>query len=275
VVPQAAPDSVYSLVFRDLKYAIEHIPANAYPKKDAATNDGHITKYGAEAILARAYLFYSGYYGKEPDQLGLTKADALAACEDIIASGEFSLVPRFRDLWPASADDKSGDHVGLWAHENSSWAGPGNPETILSMKFNYTADYNGNNDGNRFQVMIGMRTGSLVYEGYGQGWGGCTVTPSIASAYATGDTRRSASIIDASQLKDYEDTYLADQREYTGYFVKKYTPLSKHETAGDGKLQHYTETVGAGDFQISQFQDWVLVRYADVPNCGAVPHPRR
>ncbi|MBF4212378.1 RagB/SusD family nutrient uptake outer membrane protein, partial [Pseudomonas donghuensis] len=68
VVPQAAPDSVYSLVFRDLKYAIEHIPANAYPKKDAATNDGHITKYGAEAILARAYLFYSGYYGKEPDQ---------------------------------------------------------------------------------------------------------------------------------------------------------------------------------------------------------------
>lgn len=112
--------------------------------------------------------------------------------------------------------------------------------------------------------MIGMRTGSLVYEGYGQGWGGCTVTPSIASAYATGDTRRSASIIDASQLKDYEDTYLADQREYTGYFVKKYTPLSKHETAGDGKLQHYTETVGAGDFQISQFQDWVLVRYADV-----------
>ena len=113
------------------------------------------------------------------------------------------------------------------------------------MKFNYTADYNGNNDGNRFQVMIGMRTGSLVYEGYGQGWGGCTVTPSIASAYATGDTRRSASIIDASQLKDYENTYLADQREYTGYFVKKYTPLSKHETAGDGKLQHYTETVSS------------------------------
>ena len=49
-------------------------------RRDAATNDGHVTKYGAEAILARVPL-YSGYYGKEPDQLGLTKADALAACE--------------------------------------------------------------------------------------------------------------------------------------------------------------------------------------------------
>ncbi len=263
-IPQAEPDSVYNLIFSDLKYAIEKIPANAYPKKDAVTNDGHVTKYGAEAILARAYLFYSGYYGKEPDQLGLTKAEALAACEDIISSGEFSLIPRFRDLWPASSEDKSGGYVGLWAHENSTWAGAGNPETVLSMKFNYTADYNGNNDGNRFAVMVGMRTGSLVYDIYGQGWGSCTVTPSLASSYSTGDTRRSASVIDAAQLKDYESNYIADQREYTGYFIKKYTTLSKHAEAGDGKLQHYTEGVAAGDFQISQFQDWVLVRYADV-----------
>lgn len=263
IVPQAEPDSVYALIFSDLKYAIENIPSNAYPKKDAANNDGHVTKYGAEAILARAYLFYSGYYGKEPDQLGLTKAEALAACEDIISSGEFGLVPRFRDLWPASSEDKSGGYVGLWAHQNSTWAGAGNEETVLSMKFNYTADYNGNNDGNRFQVMIGMRTGAIVYDIYGQGWGACTVSPSIASSYSTGDTRRSSSIIDAAQLKGYEDNYIADQREYTGYFIKKYTTLSKHSAEGGG-LQHYTEGVAAGDFQISQFQDWVLVRFADV-----------
>lgn len=263
IVPQAAPDSVYALVISDLKYAIENIPANAYPKKDAATNDGHVTKYGAEAILARTYLYYRGYYGKEPDELGLTKADALAACEDIINSGEFKLVPRFKDLWPASSDDKSGGYVGLWAHENSSWAGAGNSETVLSMKFNYTQDYNGNADGNLFQKMVGMRTGKCAYDRYGQGWGGCTVTPEAASAYSTGDTRRSASIIDASQLSGYEDNYIADQREYTGYFTKKYTPLSKHAAAGDGTILHYTEGVGV-DFQISQFQDWVLVRYADV-----------
>ena len=263
-VPQAEPDSVYAFIFSDLNYAISHIPANAYPKADAATNDGHVTKYGAEAMKARAYLFYSGYYGKEPDALGCSKADALSACEDIISSGEFELISEFKNLWPASSDDKSGGYVGLWAHNNSTWAGAGNKEAVLSMKFNYTADYNGNNDGNRFQVMVGMRTGALVYDRYGQGWGACTVNPALVSAYGFGDQRADASVIDASKLDGYEDNYLSDQREYTGYFTKKYTPLSKHAVAGDGTLQHYTEEVGAGDFQISQFQDWVIVRYADV-----------
>ena len=261
-VEQAAPDSVYAFIFSDLKYAIANIPAKAYPKADAANNDGHVTKYGAEAMLARAYLFYSGFYGKDPE--GCTKADALAACEDIISSGEFALVDDFNNLWPSSSEDLTGDHVGLWAHENSTWAGPGNVESVLSMKFNYTGDYNGNNDGNKFQVMVGMRTGSLVYEGYGQGWGACTVDPAFVSSYAFGDQRKDASVIDASKLEDYEKNYIADQREYTGYFTRKYTTLSKHAVAGDGTLQHYTETVGAGDFQISQFQDWVIVRYADV-----------
>ena len=261
-VEQAAPDSVYAFIFSDLKYAIANIPAKAYPKADAANNDGHVTKYGAEAMLARAYLFYSGFYGKDPE--GCTKADALAACEDIISSGEFALVDDFNNLWPSSSKDLTGGHVGLWAHENSTWAGPGNAESVLSMKFNYTGDYNGNNDGNKFQVMVGMRTGSLVYEGYGQGWGACTVDPAFVSSYAFGDQRKDASVIDASKLEDYEKNYIADQREYTGYFTRKYTTLSKHAVAGDGTLQHYTETVGAGDFQISQFQDWVIVRYADV-----------
>ena len=261
-VEQAAPDSVYAFIFSDLKYAIANIPAKAYPKADAANNDGHVTKYGAEAMLARAYLFYSGFYGKDPE--GCTKADALAACEDIISSGEFALVDDFNNLWPSSSKDLTGGHVGLWAHENSTWAGPGNAESVLSMKFNYTGDYNGNNDGNKFQVMVGMRTGSLVYEGYGQGWGACTVDPAFVSSYAFGDQRKDASVIDASKLADYEKNYIADQREYTGYFTRKYTTLSKHAVAGDGTLQHYTETVGAGDFQISQFQDWVIVRYADV-----------
>lgn len=260
-IPQANPDDVYDLIFSDLKYAIEHIPANAYPKSDAANNDGHVTKYGAEAILARAYLFYSGYYGKEP--AGCTKAEALAACEDVISSGEFGLVERFRDLWPASSDDETGGYVGLWAHDKSSWAGAGNKETVLSMKFNYTADYNGNNDGNRFQVMVGLRTGGLVYDRYGQGWGACTIDPAFVNSYGSGDNRKDASVIDATKLDGFEKNYLSDQREYTGFFIKKYTTLSKH-SAKDNKLQHYTEDVGAGDFQISQFQDWVLVRYADV-----------
>ena len=100
-ISQANPDDVYQLIISDLKYAAENIPANAYPKAQAASNDGHITKYAAEALLARVYLFYSGYYGKEP--AGLTRAEALAGVEDVIASGEFGLIDEFKNLWPAAS----------------------------------------------------------------------------------------------------------------------------------------------------------------------------
>lgn len=52
-------------------------------------------------LLARAYLFYTGYYGEEPAEV--TRAEALAAVEDVIASGEYGLVPQFKNLWPASS----------------------------------------------------------------------------------------------------------------------------------------------------------------------------
>ncbi|MDR1202624.1 MAG: RagB/SusD family nutrient uptake outer membrane protein, partial [Tannerellaceae bacterium] len=53
---QADPDDVYAIIVEDLKYAINNIPADAYPKAEAASNDGHISKYAAEALLARVYL---------------------------------------------------------------------------------------------------------------------------------------------------------------------------------------------------------------------------
>ena len=49
------------------------------------------TSFAAKALLARVYLFYSGYYGRE--DIGITKAEALAGLEDVIASGEFDLLP--------------------------------------------------------------------------------------------------------------------------------------------------------------------------------------
>lgn len=260
--PQAPADSVYALIFDDLKYAIENIPGDAYPKADAANNDGHVTKYAAEALLARAYLFYTGYYGKEP--AGVSKAEALAACEDIIASGEFSLIPEFKNLWPASsaavvdapADGEKADMTKLL----NTYAGDGNAETILAMKFTSSQDYNGNNDGNRWQVMVGMR--SLNWAPYGKGWGAMTVNPAFVDEFESGDTRKAASIIDLegegiTSDDEWEASY-NDQREYTGYAVKKYSPLCFADGTSASKED------GSGDFQISNHQDYVLIRYADV-----------
>ena len=266
-VPQADPDDVYQLIISDLKYAAENIPADAYPKAQAATNDGHITQYAAKALLARVYLFYTGYYGHEPENL--TKAEALQGLEDIISSQEYDLVENFADLWPAASVTWT-ETNGSWSSE-STYAGRGNSETVLAQKFNYTSDYNGNADGNRWQVMIGMR--SLISVPYGQGWGSCTVNPKLVNSYQTGDTRRTASIIDCASegiddRDDFADNLYDDQREYTGYYIKKYSPLAIWQQDESGTWSEINEVmgaeIGAGEFQLSPYQDFIVVRYADV-----------
>lgn len=266
-IAQAAPDEVYRLIISDLKYAAENIPANAYPKAQAASNDGHITKYAAEALLARVYLFYSGYYGKEPADL--TKAEALAAVEDVIASEEFDLVKEFKNLWPAASVTWTANADGGYT-KTDTYAGRGNVETVLAQKFNYTSDYNGNADGNRWQVMIAPR--NLITVPYGQGWGACTVSPKLVNSYQSGDTRAAASIIDYTSegIADRDNFSLLynDQREYTGYGIKKYAPLAIWQQADDGTWSEVNEVmgkeIGAGEYQISQYQDFVVVRYSDV-----------
>ncbi len=254
--PQAEPSEIFALIFEDLQYAIDNIPADAYPKANASSNDGHITKYAAEALFARAYLYYTGYYGTEP--AGVTRAQALAAVEDVISSGEYSLVSEFKNLWPAASAGVAeiGDMETLYG----TYAGDGNSETVLAMKFTSSQDYNGNNDGNRWQVMVGMR--SLDAAPYGRGWGGLTVNPAFVSEFKSGDTRRAASIIDLAgegitSLPDFQNSY-KDQREYTGYAVKKYSPLCFADGTSASKED------GSGDFQIANHQDYVIMRYADV-----------
>lgn len=268
---QADPDEVYNVIFSDLLYAAENIPVSAYPKSDAANNDGHITRYAAEALLARVYLFYTGYYGKEPDVEGVTRASVLEGLEDVIASGEFSLVPQFKNLWPAASTVWEGDASTGYV-EVSTYAGRGNEETVLAQKFNYTSDYNGNSDGNRWLVNMGIRSINLYWTPYGRGWGIATVNPKMWTIYSTGDTRREASIINLvsegiADDPDYEAGYL-DQREYTGYNVKKYTTLSKWEQNGTTGVWSLTDEVtglgSGGDYMISQYQDFIVMRYADV-----------
>ena len=255
-VPQADPKEVYQVIFDDLQYAIDNIPAGAYPKADAANNDGHITKYAAEALYARAYLYYTGYYGSSIE--GVTKEKALSYCEDVINSGEYQLVSEYKNLWPAASAGiaEVGDAVTLLG----SYAGDGNSETILAMKFTNTQDYNGNNDSNRWQVMLGMR--NLPVAPYGRGWGALTVNPQFVNQYEAGDTRKKASIIDIVNegivnADAFEASY-KDQREYTGYVIKKYSPLCFADGTSAVKID------GSGGFQEQNHQDWVIMRYADV-----------
>lgn len=256
--PQASPEEIYQVIFDDLKYAAENIAPDAYPKSDAANNDGRMTCYAAKALLARAYLFYTGYYGKEHP--ACTKADALMACEDIISSGEFDLVAEYNTLWPAASANPAevGDILTLLG----SYAGDGNIETILAVKFTNTQDYNGNNDSNRWQVMLGRR--DLNVAPYAKGWGALNVNPAFVEKFNKegGVARLRASVIDHSAdglaASADHDKMIETTREYTGYTIKKYSPLCFADGTFAGKED------GTGDFQTQNHQDFVIVRYADV-----------
>ena len=248
-VPQSEPEAIYKLIAEDLKFAAANIPVTAYPKSDAANNDGRVTPHAAKALLARVYLFYSGYYGKE--DLGVSKAEALKGLEEVISSGEFGLVEEFRSLWPAASYVPNAADNTL---DKSVFAGLGNKEAVFTQKFNNTQDYSGMNDGNRWLVMLGMR--NTNHAPYGRGWGACTVNPRLVNAFAANDTRKTASVIDLEAEGIASKFDIKDQREYTGYTNKKYTPTAFPDGTSD--------TGGSNDFQISQDQDFIVIRYADV-----------
>ncbi|HAF34653.1 MULTISPECIES: RagB/SusD family nutrient uptake outer membrane protein [Sphingobacterium] len=247
-IPQSDPKAIYQLIVSDLKFAAANIPATAYPKSAAATNDGRATPFAAKALLARVYLFYAGYYGGE--DIGVSKVEALAGLEEVISSGQFALVADFKNLWPAASYIPNASNNTL---DISKYAGKGNAEVVFAQKFNNTSNYNGYVDGNRWVVFLGLR--GKNWSPYGQGWGACTVSKKFFNEFDNMDTRKTASIIDidGENITGFD---LKDQREYTGYTIKKYAPTA----LPDGT----TNTGGDKDMQLSQDQDYFVIRYADV-----------
>ncbi len=233
-VPQANPDSTYAQIMSDLRYAADNLPSKPY----TSVPSGRVTKWAAESLLARAYLFYSGYYGKAT--IGNeTAATALAAVEDVIAHSGHALVSDFTTLWPVASIKK-----------NVSYAGEANPEVVFAIKYSSTDNWSADQTGNHWMVMEGIRSQSIYP--YQYGWGGCTVDPKLWSAFAPTDSRRSASILSvAGENLDY--TKSSDCREYTGYFLKKYA--LQCDSAGNSVVSN---------FQTGQDQDYFVIRYSDV-----------
>jgi len=253
---------VYKLIFEDLKYAAANIPADAFPLENRDSNDGRITKYAAEALLARVYLYYTGYYGTENE--GCTKQEAIAALEDVINNGGYELEENYADLFmPACTKDASSGDNYAWEttykgkYYNGSWKSDISKEVILNLKFGATSNYNGDADGNVFQVYLGPRNKCATSICIASGWGACSVTKAFVDKYKN-DPRFSTcvwSCDEAGFAADVNDTY-----EYTGYYTRKYAPMC----FADGTRQEVGFNLGVAHMNLTYYQDWTVMRYADV-----------
>ncbi|MHC0446649.1 RagB/SusD family nutrient uptake outer membrane protein [Flavobacterium sp. 3-218] len=240
-LPRQAPEVTYALIANDLKFAADNLGPENYSQAGNA-NYGRITKWAAEAYLARTFLFYTGAYSKTDLAGVVTKAQVVTYINDAVNNSGHGLVADFANLWLAASFE--------------NFAGEDNTEMVWAVRFNGSGKGNWDlHEGNRFQVNIAPRGGSIGR--YATGWGGATVNPKLVNAYETGDSRKAASFIDYAGENLNFDAQAREQRQYTGYSWKKYCPITN--AAGTAVVE-----ANGGNFQIDNYQDYAIIRFADV-----------
>lgn len=156
----SAEEVIYPQILSDF------VSATNLMKPERANGSGHADKYAAESFMARAYMFWAGFYkkvgelasGSAPainlvEQEGctsasLSQADVIAALKDVVANGGYKLCEDYRSLWQYSnsllwneAHDGVGhayDYIADMKPENcfdQPGMGNGNTEEIFQIQF--------------------------------------------------------------------------------------------------------------------------------------------
>jgi starch-binding outer membrane protein, SusD/RagB family len=269
---KATPEELYAQIALDLKNAIDSLPATKYPmaKKDL----GRATKWAAQGLMARVFLFYTGYYQKQslplPDGTEITKANVVAWVDQLIAESGHSLLPDFRNQWSYAISNKEKEYAyanthGLkWADEQG-----GNSEAIFWINYAPAASTTWGEQvyySNQLNVYSGLRTMNLMP--FGQGWGFLPVNTRFFDEWPAGDIRKSGSILNVKDASEgIVDSYKFGgdmQWQETGFWGKKYIPINVLDAAG--KIKNYSVVkYGAPDnMQLFNTQNIVMLRLADV-----------
>jgi len=271
-------------ILLDLKNAISLMDGYS---PTLTSDDSRVGKYAAEALLARSFLFYTGFYQGVhdiaandasvvlPDGSTLTKNDVIAYINDCVMNSGFSLVKDYRNLWPytnrLTVEDYSYTRgKGLkWVEDD----GAVNPEVLFKIKYNKNASwYSSTTVGyaNRVALYMGMRL-SQDYGGtfpFGYGYGAGPVSSAFYSDWAEaepGDMRREASIQDVNELPQFRLGQYNDNVQETRYHEKKNSPVTC-------KISEYSYSPNFesvmydfyGDLQMGNIHPLNIIRFADV-----------
>ena len=244
---------LWGQILQDLRDAASSMPAE---NSLNSSRVGHVDKYTAEAMLGRAWLFYTGMYCNGttvadmvsttynpltsvelPDGTTLTKQDVIGYIDDCVNNSGYSLVDDFRNLWAYTNKKTINDYPyvsgkGLAWVENDNGI---NPESMFAIKFNKQASWNTTiGYSNGFALHFGVRGGQDIKNTFpfGQGWGAGPVAPNLVKDWKVAepnDIRLKATICDVNdteEMPNYGRGGWADFVQETDYYAKKWSPIA-------------------------------------------------
>ena len=244
--------------------------ANLMSHGATTKGDGHATKGAAEGFLARAYMFYQGFYKKAgelatasladvelPEQEGvtgpLTKQQVVDYLNDAINNGGYKLVEDYRLLWQYTNELTAPDYafVADLNEKGKYWAGNGNSEEMFQVQYMNSGGWSGNigmGFVNQVSLYCGLRcdddgagnaNGDLTTLPFGQGWGQGTVNANLWDDWNDADPRKKATILDA-QAECEKFVFTTSCSEDAGYYNKKWMPITCSGTNWSDHNDAYT-----------------------------------
>lgn len=220
-LPQATPDGLFTQIAKDLLEAQAGLPLTV-----SSQEVGRATKYIANSLIARIYLYYEGFakpvFGITENwsdgNTSIDKAYVLNGLEEVITSGSFRLLPKYSDVFD-------------WANEN-------NDEMIFSFQYDASSgasDWGGwGINGNFTTIFVGPRdpAGDPTIVA---GWSFSPMSFSLVNEYEAGDPRKDVTIYDATaKLSGYTRGF-----QNTGYFNKKFMPLAAYQSKKGDPSHNY------------------------------------
>lgn len=274
-LPQATPDELYGQMASDLKKAIDLLPSQKYqdiPKSEL----GLATKWAAEALMGRMFLFYTGFYDKTdiklPSGENITKDQVIKYLVDCIDNSGHGLISEYRNLWPYAYCK----YYGYVKNHGLDWIGDNgdNNEAVYVRK--YSALGNGgvaqSYDNN---VCLFLSHGKQDQVPFGRGNGMGTVNPKLWYDWPNEDIRKKGTIYYAYDSEEIEGvsgykTSPASIQE-TGFWSKKYTPINVYKngevTPNNPKnmVNMSVELYGrTSSWQQDNSTDIMIIRFSDV-----------
>jgi len=226
---------VYAQIERDLTAAISVLPAVQVQK-------GRITKYAAQALLGKVYLYQNKF------------DNAAQTLESVIAANAFSLVSDYGSQFLSSGEN--------------------GPESVFEIQHSNNSPYYNwgvpnRGQGNFAVQMVGVRglngNGAMPYA---SGWSFDLPTSSLANAFEAGDRRKNVAILNIEEYKNanpgFGITYQVAPFKNTGLYNQKYHPR-KGETSGQVELNY------KNNFRVIRYAD-VLLMAAEAFNRSTTPN---